>query len=96
MARNIKKSKFKLYSLNKLVVKKLGQVLHQAKSGNLIVKAEVFLKPSITVFDESGKKIGFVVETFGPVSSPYISVKPTTDRVTRLIGTQLYMRTESG
>jgi rRNA processing protein Gar1 len=77
-------------------VKKLGQVLHQAKSGNLIVKAEVFLKPSIPVFDASGKKIGFVVETFGPISSPYVSVKPTTDRVRKLIGEQLYVRMESG
>lgn len=76
-------------------MKKLGQVLHQAKSGNLIVKAEVFLKPSIPVFDESGKRIGFVVETFGPVSSPYVSVKPTTDRVRKLIGEQLYMYMES-
>ena len=77
-------------------MKKLGQVLHQAKSGNLSVQAEIFLKPSIPVFDVSGKKIGFVVETFGPVSSPYVSVKPTTDRVRKLIGEQLYVRMESG
>lgn len=76
-------------------MKKLGQVLHQAKSGNLIVKTETLLKPSISVFDTSGKKIGFVIETFGPVSSPYVSVKPTTDRVRKLVGEQLYIRTES-
>lgn len=75
-------------------MKKLGKVLHQAKSGNLILKAEVFLKQSVPVYDASNKKVGYVVETFGPISSPYVSVKPTTDRVRKLIGAYLYIQRE--
>lgn len=65
--------------------------MHQARSGNLIVRSESFLKPSVPVYDEYGKKVGYVIETFGPISSPYISVRPTTDRVKKLIGAQLYL-----
>ncbi len=75
-------------------MKKLGQVLHQARSGNLIVRVGGFLKPSTAVYDRSGKKVGYVIETFGPVSSPYVSVKPTTDRVKKLIGSEIYVSNE--
>lgn len=73
-------------------MKKLGVVLHKAKSGNLVLKGTDFFKPSLTVYDEEGKKVGFVIETFGPVNSPYILVKPTTDRVRRLLGKTLYVK----
>ncbi|MEM3403999.1 MAG: Gar1/Naf1 family protein [Nitrososphaeria archaeon] len=75
-------------------MKKLGKVLHQAKSGNLILKTDIFLKPSVPVYDASNRKVGYVIETFGPVSSPYVSVKPTTDRVRKLIGAHLYIERE--
>ncbi|MGQ9780778.1 MAG: H/ACA ribonucleoprotein complex subunit GAR1 [Nitrososphaeria archaeon] len=77
-------------------MKKLGQVLHQARSGNLVVKADGFLKPSVPVYDRSGKKVGYVIETFGPISSPYVSVRPTTDRIRKLIGSELYTSKETG
>jgi len=73
-------------------VKKLGTVLHKAKSGNLVVKGTEYFKPSLQVYDEKGKRVGFVIETFGPVTSPYILVKPTTDRVRKLIGQTLYVK----
>jgi len=73
-------------------VKKLGIVLHKAKSGNIVVKGTEFFKPSLQVYDEKGKRVGFVIETFGPVASPYILVKPTTDRVRKLIGKTLYVK----
>ncbi|MCX8188561.1 MAG: Gar1/Naf1 family protein [Nitrososphaeria archaeon] len=73
-------------------MKKLGIVLHKAKSGNLVLKATEFFKSSLTVYDDEGKKVGFVVETFGPVNSPYVLVKPTTDRIHKLLGKTLYVK----
>lgn len=73
-------------------MKKLGVVLHKAKSGNLVLKTTEFFKPSLTVYDDEGKKVGFVIETFGPVNSPYVLVKPTTDRVRKLLGKTLYVK----
>lgn len=73
-------------------MKKLGVVLHKAKSGNLVLRSSEYFKPSLPVYDEKGKKVGFVVETFGPVAQPYVLVKPTTDRVRRLVGKSLYVK----
>jgi len=69
----------------------LGEVLHMAKSGRLIVKIigtatsekKVIGMP---VFDSTGKQIGKIQEIFGPVVSPYASVQPSRERLTGIIG----------
>ncbi len=75
--------------------KKIGHALHLAKSGNLIIKGEFFVKSTLPVYDDTGKKIGYVIETFGPINSPYVSVKLTTERTRKLLGKDLYVKEET-
>ncbi len=63
-------------------MKKLGTVKNVIHDGSILLqasetaqKAETF-RPGTPVFDSRGGEIGKVTRTFGPVSDPYISVKP--------------------
>ena len=52
----------------------VGVLLHQAKSGRLIVKLTREVRPGVFLFDDSGRNLGKVVELIGPVKSPYASL----------------------
>ena len=52
----------------------VGSLLHQAKSGRLIVKLTNEVRPGAFLLDEKGRKLGKVVELIGPVRAPYASV----------------------
>ncbi|MEM4311255.1 MAG: Gar1/Naf1 family protein [Nitrososphaerales archaeon] len=71
-------------------MEELGDVLHLAKSGRLIVKLREKVQVNTLVLDEKGRKIGKIAELIGPVSSPYASVIPLTDRVKRYIGKKVF------
>ena len=73
-------------------VGEIGEVMHLAKSGRLIVKlnaAGAGMKAGELLVDGSGKRVGKVVELLGPVSAPYASVIPMTDRTSRLVGAKV-------
>ena len=74
-------------------VGEMGEVMHLAKSGRLIVKlnaAGAGIKAGELLVDGSGKRVGKVVELLGPVSAPYASVIPMTDRTGRLVGAKVF------
>ena len=74
-------------------VGEIGEVMHLAKSGRLIVKlnsAGAELRAGEMLVDASGRRVGRVAELIGPVSSPYASVIPMTDRTGRLAGTKVF------
>ena len=72
-----------------------GTVLHLARSGRLILKASLpAVHEGALLVDEKGRRSGKVMELIGPVSSPYLSVQPFTDRIERITGTKLYVGEE--
>jgi len=74
-------------------VGEIGEIMHLAKSGRLIVKlnaAGAGVKAGELLVDGSGKRVGKVAELIGPVSAPYASVIPMTDRTSRLIGAKMF------
>jgi RNA-binding protein len=79
------------------LIQKVGVVLHLAKSGRLIVKANI---ANITVgtilYDIKGKRVAKVAEVFGPVKEPYLSCIPLTDRVKKLEGQEVYSQQAEG
>jgi RNA-binding protein len=70
---------------------RLGRVLHVSSNKNIIVKAENTPKMGEMVVDENLKPIGEVFDIFGPVSSPYVAVKPKTMKTDVLVGKVLYV-----
>ena len=74
-------------------VGEIGEIMHLAKSGRLIVKlnaASTGIRAGEVLVDGSGKRVGRVSELIGPVSAPYASVIPMTDRTSRLVGTKIF------
>ena len=59
----------------------VGTLLHQAKSGRLIVRLSQEVRPGVFVFDQGNRKLGRVVELIGPVKSPYASVAVVSSRL---------------
>ncbi|MFI5419850.1 MAG: H/ACA ribonucleoprotein complex subunit GAR1 [Nitrososphaerales archaeon] len=68
-----------------------GTVLHLARSGRLIIKATSPVREGSVLVDDKGRNAGKVLEILGPVSSPYLSAQPFTERIERLVGTKLYV-----
>ena len=61
----------------------VGVLLHQAKSGRLIVRLTKEIRPGAFLFDEKGRKLGRVVELIGPVRAPYASVAVVSSKLGR-------------
>jgi RNA-binding protein len=60
-------------------LERLGKVLHITSSKSIIIKAEKHARIGDKVVDENLRRVGKIFDLFGPVSSPYISVKAETD-----------------
>ncbi|MBI2183820.1 MAG: hypothetical protein HYU39_02550 [Thaumarchaeota archaeon] len=73
-------------------MRKIGEVLHLAKSGSLIIKALGEVHQGAILVDEKGRKIGKVVETIGPVKSPYLSVTLLTDKNKKMQGSKVFLQ----
>ncbi|NWF87482.1 H/ACA RNA-protein complex protein Gar1 [Candidatus Bathyarchaeota archaeon] len=72
-------------------MQRLGRVLHITPSKNIIIKVENTPKLGETVVDENLKSFGTVFDLFGPVSAPYVAVKPTVKELSILADKVLYV-----
>jgi len=57
-------------------LQRLGLILHISPNHSIIVKLENMPRIGETVVDENLKPIGRVFDILGPVSSPYVAIKP--------------------
>jgi RNA-binding protein len=60
-------------------------------SRNLIVRIESTAHIGERVVDENLRPVGKIFDLFGPVSSPYVSVKPVTANIGELAGRMVYV-----
>lgn len=61
-------------------MEKIGEIVHLAKSGRLVVKIEENINHNLigqSLMDDRGTKVGKIIELIGSVKSPYASVIPT-------------------
>jgi len=73
-------------------LQEVGEVLHIAKSGRIIVKLSQKVNPGDILVNTKGKKLAKVVELIGPVKSPYASAMPLIDKAKKYVGTKVYRR----
>jgi RNA-binding protein len=74
-----------------MCLQRLGKVLNVTPSQNIIIKSDKPPKIGIDVVDEGLKVVGKTFDIIGPISSPYIIVKPKIKDPKRLVGKKLYM-----
>jgi RNA-binding protein len=97
---NAQKSKFKYDATFRVSrggsdessLRRLGKILHFSKSRSLIVKCDQagFVKIGTRACDSKLKEIGKVQDLFGPVSAPYLSIRPAIPSPTRYVGRVAY------
>ncbi len=59
---------------------RVGTLVHQARSGRLIVRLSREVRTGAVIVDEKGRKMGKVIELIGPVKAPYASVAVNSSR----------------
>ena len=62
-------------------MREIGEILHKAKSGRLIVRLNEKVEAGQVLLDSKGRNAAKVIELIGPVSKPYASAAPASDRV---------------
>ncbi len=73
-----------------IYLQEVGEILHLAKSGRVIVKLQKKVDTGEILLDSRGKKVARVVELIGSVKAPYASAIPMTDRIKKYVGTKMY------
>jgi RNA-binding protein len=61
-------------------MQEVGEVLHKAKSGRLIIRLTGKVYAGQVLLDSKGRNAAKVIEVIGPVSRPYASAAPASDR----------------
>jgi len=73
-----------------IYLQEVGEILHIAKSGRVIVKLDQKVDSGEILLDSKGKKVARVVELIGSVKAPYASAVPVTDRIKKYVGAKVY------
>lgn len=75
----------------------LGKVRGLGYNGKLIVKCKFAPRIESEVLDKKKTVVGKVARVFGPVNSPYISIKPPKNHrpSVDVIGKEVYVRDKS-
>ena len=73
-------------------MRRLGKILHFSKSRSLIVKCDQagFVRIGTRACDSKLREIGKVQDLFGPVSAPYVSIRPASASPTKYVGRIAY------
>lgn len=79
-------------------MKDLGKYLHTTPQGLAILRLKIIPSIGEGVLDEKGRQIGQVADVFGPVASPYGSIKLSsgTSQLQLPEGTELYLAEGKG
>jgi len=74
-------------------LRRIGRVLHVTRAGDLVLRSNSGFVPKIgdRAYGPDLRLVGFIADVFGPVSSPYVMVRPLVDEPDELVGQVLYV-----
>lgn len=73
----------------------VGEVLHLASSGRVIIRLTKQVRDGQLLVDDAGRKIAKVSEMIGPVDAPYASATPLTNNIEKYVGKKIFMGEET-
>ena len=68
----------------------IGEIMHRAYSGRLIIQLYQNVPDKIILCDEKGTPIAKIAESIGPVNKPIASAIPLTNRIKSHEGDKVY------
>jgi len=73
-------------------LRRLGKVLHLTKRG-LTMRAEWIPELGTAVYNGEHKRVGSVLDVFGPVDAPYLAIRPERDHpdLSALVDRELFV-----
>ena len=76
-------------------MQEVGEVLHLASSGRVVIRLSKPLRDGQILVDSSGTKVAKVSEMIGPVDAPYASAVPLTNNIKKHVGHHVYIVEET-
>ena len=71
-------------------MQEIGEIIHLAGSGRVIIRLRRPLEEGNFVCDDTGRKIAKVTEMIGPVASPFASAISMTNNIKKYTGKKVY------
>ena len=71
-------------------MQEVGEILHLAASGRVIIQLSVELSEGMILCDEKGTRVAKVMELIGPVKRPFASATPLTNNIKKYIGKAVF------
>jgi len=71
-------------------LQEVGEILHLANSGRVIVRLSKVVQQDQILCDESSTKVAKVTELIGPVAKPYASAISLTNNVKKFVGKKMF------
>jgi len=75
-------------------LQEIGEIIHLAGSGRVIIRLKQILDEGNFVCDNTGRRIAKVTELIGPVASPYASAISLTNNIKKYTGKKVYFLDE--
>ncbi|TFG34529.1 H/ACA RNA-protein complex protein Gar1 [Candidatus Thorarchaeota archaeon] len=75
-------------------MRRLGKVLHITNRGSIIIRTDKTppTGSESIVMDKQAQEIGTIVDVFGPVANPYVSIRPRRDfDPQKIVGQMVYL-----
>ena len=76
-------------------MQEVGEIIHLASSGRVIVRLSKTLEEGQILCDEKSSKVAKVTEMIGPVAKPYASAIPLTNSIKKYVGRKVFALTSS-
>ena len=73
----------------------VGEILHLASSGRVIIRLSTTVRDGQLLVDDAGRKIAKVSEMIGPIDAPYASATSLTNNIQKYVGKKIFMGEET-
>ncbi|MEM2260648.1 MAG: Gar1/Naf1 family protein [Candidatus Methanomethylicaceae archaeon] len=79
------------------VLSEIGQVLSISKSNLILARIKIPPKLGSFVYLKDGRKLGIIIDIFGPVANPYALIKPSRNlNKDEIIGIPIFLKKLGG
>lgn len=75
-------------------MQEVGEIIHLAGSGRVIIRLRKPVDEGRLVFDNTGRRVAKITELIGPVASPYASAISLTNNIKKYTGKKVYFLDE--